>query len=330
MEVIQTINYIKNINQLNVIKNVSNYLTVDGYRINMSKYTTNEIIKYSKLIGESLKSINKIIYFDMPYPQNKPRVIKSNIKDNYLIKGNKYIIANSKIKNVKSMRNIIYIECHHFHSAQSKVYYADGLGYGIVTNREENYIEFEAQNSFYIQEGKSFNCGYNYNKNVVKAIDILFRFNKDFRFLLSFVNERKDVDYLYNKISQNINLFPKIETQEALTNITGIAESSKGILLARGDLALNVPIATLLKSSEIIAEQCNLNNIPFIYCTDVLLNMNEQKIPNRSELFDVLYAKQLSATIFILPGIKNYFFEKEDSNIIDIINNKKAFLTSIF
>jgi pyruvate kinase len=87
-----------------------------------------------------------------------------------------------------------------------------------------------------------------------------------------------------------VNVVAKIERAEALSNIDEIIEVADGILIARGDLGVQIPIEDIAAAQKRIIRKANGSGIPVITATQMLESMTENIRPTRSEVTDVANA----------------------------------------
>lgn len=110
---------------------------------------------------------------------------------------------------------------------------------------------------------------------------------------LSFVRRAEDVlelKAMLKKAKKDIPVISKIETQEAMDNLDAILEVSDGAMVARGDLAIEVPTEMVpLYQKEIIAK-CNALGKPVITATQMLESMIQSPVPTRAEVSDIANA----------------------------------------
>jgi len=107
---------------------------------------------------------------------------------------------------------------------------------------------------------------------------------------LSFVRSAKDVAALrrlLHKERSDAAVIAKIETQEAVKNIDNIIEASDGIMIARGDLAIEAPPQDVPILQKMIVEKCNTAGKPVIVATQMLESMITSSVPTRAEVSDV-------------------------------------------
>lgn len=124
---------------------------------------------------------------------------------------------------------------------------------------------------------------------------------------LSFVNCAKDIqdvrDFLNkNKKDNGIQLIAKIETQQALDNIDEIIKTADGIMIARGDLALETPFYNIPFHEIEIIELCRKAGKPVIVATQMLDSLEKNLQPTRAEVTDVFFACKNGADATMLSG----------------------------
>ncbi len=107
---------------------------------------------------------------------------------------------------------------------------------------------------------------------------------------LSFVRRPSDVRELrglLNKAKSTAKIISKIETEEAIENIDEIIAESDGIMVARGDLAVEVPAQEVPILQKMIIEKCNVAGKPVIVATQMMESMIKSPVPTRAEVSDV-------------------------------------------
>jgi pyruvate kinase len=124
--------------------------------------------------------------------------------------------------------------------------------------------------------------------------DIDFAVEQDFDFLaLSFVQSAEDVRILKNYLKQKgsaISIIAKIERQSALDEIEAIASQAWGVMVARGDLALEMNLQGVPIAQKRIIDVCRRAAVPVITATQMLESMIENYKPTRAEATDVANA----------------------------------------
>jgi len=136
--------------------------------------------------------------------------------------------------------------------------------------------------------------------------DIDFAIEQQVDFLaLSFIHSTEDIEvvraHLENKQS-SISIIAKIETRQALSNLQAIISASDAIMIARGDLAAEIPFEHLPTIQDDIVLRCHDAGKPVIVATHMLESMKEHPIPTRAEMTDVAHAATTFADATMLSG----------------------------
>ncbi|WP_340820602.1 pyruvate kinase [Methanolobus sp. WCC4] len=112
-------------------------------------------------------------------------------------------------------------------------------------------------------------------------------------FCLSFIESREDVIQVRNYAAsqgKEVFLVSKIEREEAVKNIDSIIKESDAIMIARGDLGVEIPIQKVPIVQKDIIHKANLMSTPVITATQMLESMTEHIRPTRAEATDVANA----------------------------------------
>lgn len=110
---------------------------------------------------------------------------------------------------------------------------------------------------------------------------------------LSFVRNAHDISILREELSKrkmDTAIIAKIENQMAVDNIDEIIASSDAIMVARGDLGVEVPYTELIYWQKTIIDKCHVAAKPVITATEMLKSMVEKPRPTRAEVSDVAHA----------------------------------------
>jgi pyruvate kinase len=136
--------------------------------------------------------------------------------------------------------------------------------------------------------------------------DILFGIEQDIDFVaLSFVRTADDIIALKKLIEDNkghAKVIAKIEDQEAVKNYKQIIEVSDGIMIARGDLGVEVEIEELPIIQRKIIKECAIQGKPVIVATHLLESMISFPMPTRAEVTDVANAIYEESDCIMLSG----------------------------
>ncbi len=137
--------------------------------------------------------------------------------------------------------------------------------------------------------GISINLPFLSNKD--KA-DLIFGCNNNIDFIAaSFVRNKLDVleikNFLNNNNGKNIKIISKIENKESLKNFDSILNVSDGIMIARGDLGVEIPVEDVILHQKSIIKKCNFYKKIVITATQMLESMILNPRPTRAEAGDV-------------------------------------------
>ncbi len=108
----------------------------------------------------------------------------------------------------------------------------------------------------------------------------------------SFVRKVSDILDVRKLLKPNskCKLIAKIEDREGIKNIDGIIKTSDGIMIARGDMGVSVPVYQIPVIQKMIIKKCNKAKKFVITATQMLESMTENRIPTRAEVTDVANA----------------------------------------
>ena len=122
---------------------------------------------------------------------------------------------------------------------------------------------------------------------------------------LSFVREAEDISSLKKILGENqngIKIVAKLEDQEAITNMVEIIKASDGVMVARGDLGVEIPFEVLPRVQRRIIRTCAELGKRSIVATHMLESMISNPIPTRAEVTDVANAVYEEADAIMLSG----------------------------
>ncbi len=206
------------------------------------------------------------------------------------------------------------------------IYLHDGNIRTRVTKSGE-YIETEVENS-----GKlSSNKGVNFPNTSINIKVITPKDEKDLQWgaknevdfvAVSFVQSAKDVLHvrdLLKKYGSTSRIISKIEKFDAVENIDEILKVSDGVMVARGDLGIEVPYYRVPSIQKRIISKANAASKPVITATQMLLSMVENEVATRAEISDVANA--------VLDGTDAVMLSEESAigknpvNVVKVMSN---------
>lgn len=212
---------------------------------------------------------------------------------------------------------------------ESKVIYIDDgkIELQILEVAEERQeIITEVKNSGEISSKKGVNIPHAHislpalSRNDEKSIELGVQHGIDFIFA-SFIRSKEDVKVIRAEIKKTakdsqVKIIAKIENTQGLENLQEIIEESDGVMVARGDLGVEIPYETLFPAQCRISNECKLQNKPFIIATEVLESMINAVKPTRAEITDLSFAVLCGAGCVMLSG--------ESAMGIDPVNTVKV------
>ena len=137
-------------------------------------------------------------------------------------------------------------------------------------------------------------------------LNILLAIEEDIDFIAhSFVRSAADVhavQKILDEHNSDIKIISKIENQEGVDNIDEIIDASYGIMIARGDLGIEVPIEQIPGIQRSIINKCILKKKPVIVATQMLHTMINNPRPTRAEVTDIANAIYSHTDALMLSG----------------------------
>lgn len=137
-----------------------------------------------------------------------------------------------------------------------------------------------------------------------KFLDFAMAENLDF-IAHSFVRSRADVDAVQEILDSRrspIKIIAKIENRSGVENIDSILDTAYGVMVARGDLAIEIPFETVPGIQKMLVRKCIQRGKPVIIATQMLHSMIEEPRPTRAEVNDVANAIYDRADAMMLSG----------------------------
>jgi len=137
--------------------------------------------------------------------------------------------------------------------------------------------------------------------------DLLFGIQQDVDFVaLSFVSKAQDVldarKFLQENGGEHIDLIAKIENRAGVNNLLEIMKVCDGIMVARGDLGVEIPFEELPDIQKHIIDQCRIHGKRVITATEMLESMIYNPRPTRAEISDVANAVYDGTSAVMLSG----------------------------
>jgi pyruvate kinase len=230
-----------------------------------------------------------------------PEIRTGRIKDDKkitLVAGNRVTLTTDEVEGTDKLLNITYKNLPSEISPGKHIYIADGLVDLEVESVHQNQI------NCLIINGAEFGSRKNVNvvgiKTSLPAVtekdikDIIFGVEQNVDFIAaSFIRKPSDVKEIRGLIDicdSKISIISKIEDEEGLDNIDEIIRVSNGIMVARGDLGVQIKMEDIPLVQKRIILKCNQANKPVIVATQMLDSMINNPKPTRAEATDVANA----------------------------------------
>ena len=212
---------------------------------------------------------------------------------------------------------LIHVSYEHFvREVQigDKILVDDGDVELIVRDKKENCLELEASNPGEIKDKKSINVpGVNMHLESLSDKDrkfIQFAMDNKLDFIAhSFVRNKQDVmeiQQILDEQHSNIKIIAKIENQEGVNHIDEILDHVYGVMVARGDLAIEIDAEKIPLIQRYIVNKCIESKKPVIIATQMLHTMIDHPRPTRAEVSDIANAVFSGTDAIMLSGETAY------------------------
>ncbi|WP_027120407.1 pyruvate kinase [Mycoplasmopsis lipofaciens] len=193
----------------------------------------------------------------------------------------------------------------------NQILFDDGKLTAIVTKVEPGCVEVKTLNQHKLKTNKRINLpGVDFSLPFLSERDkndVIFGIGLGINYVAaSFVNTAKNVQDLRKILDDNggkhIKIISKIESHLGIKNIDEIIQASDGIMVARGDLGLEIPYYDVPYFEKVMIRKCREAGKPVVVATQMLDSMESTPHPTRAEVTDVYYATELGADATMLSG----------------------------
>jgi len=270
---------------------------VNVFRINFSHASYDEVDHYIQIIKELNKELdsNVAVLADL----QGPKIRLGNMHDNVSIKKGETISFDCKNQFVgdKLKASISYIDFAKDVKKGDKVLVDDGkLIFEVISTDKKRIVKLKNIQGGIISSRKGINLP---NTKISTPSltekdkkDLFFAISKEVDWIaLSFVRNAKDMQNLREIIEkqsdEKIPIIAKIEKPEAIDSIEEIIQNSDGIMVARGDLGIEIPSEEVPLLQKKIVYLAKKHRIPVIIATQMMESMISSLKPSRAEVNDV-------------------------------------------
>ena len=267
----------------------------NAFRLNCSHLNEKDLREYIYKIRRAEKIIKKPIGILVDLQGPKIRIGNVSNNQNILKKDDIFILDN--IKETGNNKRVYLSNKRIFNSVKKGhlILIDDGKIHIKVTSVKENIIRTKVLQGGILKSNKGLNLPQSEIKTSAlspldkKFVKIASNLNVDW-IALSFVQKPKDIKELRKLCSNKTSVMAKIEKPSALKYINKICQIADGIMIARGDLGVELPIETVPGWQKKIIRTSRVNGKPVVVSTQMLESMTSSLTPTRAEVSDVANA----------------------------------------
>lgn len=224
------------------------------------------------------------------------------------------VVGNPDLETTRECISVSYPNFVHDVAVGIHILIDDGDLEMIVVDKTADYLLCEIQNDATLGSRKSVNVpGVRINLPSLTEKDrtnILYAIERDIDFIAhSFVRNKQDVldiKEILDAHNSDIRIIAKIENQEGVDNIDEILEVADGVMVARGDLGIEVPQERIPGIQRLLIRKCILAKKPVIVATQMLHTMITNPRPTRAEVTDIANAIYYRTDALMLSGETAY------------------------
>lgn len=278
-------------------------------RLNTAHQTLDEAMKVVRNVREVSENIALLI--DTKGPEVRTTGIEVPIR---VEKGDVVHMSGNPLLKGERMIHVSYDNFVRDVAIGAKVLIDDGDVELVVSGKQEDVLELVASNPGEIKNRKSINVpGANMNLESLSDKDrtfIEFAIDNNLDFIAhSFVRNKQDVKVIQDILDErnsNIKIIAKIENQEGVDNIDEILDHVYGVMVARGDLAIEIDAEKIPRIQRMIVSKCIESKKPVIIATQMLHTMIDHPRPTRAEVSDIANAIFMGTDAIMLSGETAY------------------------
>ncbi len=270
---------------------------MDIARINLSYGTKTQqrvLVRLLRSVSQEMRHHLGILV-DIPGPKIRLGPLRDRAV--FLRKGALFRLTAEKVMGDERWAGLNYPSVIKAIKKGMRIYLNDGLIKLRVLEIKENQAVCFVENSGEVRTGKGVNIPgielgrYFSAREDAGRISYAAGLEPDF-IALSFIREAEDLRRLRRVLGRKNEAFliAKIEKRDALRNLDSIVEASDGVMVARGDLGVEISLEELPLVQKDIIAQCNLKAKPVIVATQMLVSMVDSPVPTRAEVTDIANA----------------------------------------
>lgn len=280
-------------------------------RINMSHATPEEKVAVVASVHEVRKMTGKnvAILFDTKGPEFRNGMIENDEVE--LVEGATIRVVKETVLGNKERISVNYPQAIDNLDVGSTILLENGLMKIQVISVEDDGVTCKVINGGVLGNKKSLNVpGANLNIPFINDIDredIIYACEHEGDYLAaSFVSSKEDVLEIREILKQcnreDMKIISKIESKRGVENLDEIIDVSDGIMVARGDLGVEVPMQQLPKYQKLMVQKCREKGKMVVVATEMLESMKKSARPTRAEVSDVANAVLDGTDAVMLSG----------------------------
>ena len=276
-----------------------------NFKHNTIAWHTERIKRVNEVARELGKNIGTLI--DLQGPEIR---IKMPLEELFLVENEEIVLGESTFTNKKQKGFSISHPGIIKHLQPGQILYADDGYFQFELKRKGNVTYLLSRTEGVLKNNKSLNIpGANFPFPVLierdlEGLKLAMREEIDF-VALSFVRSFEDIRILKEEMTNlklKAKVIAKIETASAIENIDSIIEISDAIMVARGDLGIEVSMEKVPAYQKMIIGKCLEQGKPVITATQMLESMIRNPLPTRAEVSDVANAVYDHTDAVMLSG----------------------------
>lgn len=252
------------------------------------------------------------LMLDTQGPEIRTNKLEDEFSDGVILEeGQHYILTNSGTKTNNVRASVSYSELYKDLKPGNRILLDDGGLELRVEYIENTDIHCTVVEGGILKNRKSVNVPGIYLTNPTlspKDIeDLKYAVEEDFEFIAaSFVRNKDDILEIRRVLDENggseIEIIAKIENRQSLEHLDEILEAADGVMVARGDLAVEIPFVEVPIWQKEIISKANTLGKPVIVATQMLESMMNNPTPTRAEASDVANAVYDKSSAVMLSG----------------------------
>lgn len=288
---------------------ISNGMNIARINMTHSDYKfAEDIVKKIRSIDKDLNT-NTGIMIDLKGPDIT--TLEFTGGSAYLNKGDKIRIYDEELVGDSTKFAVSYSNFVRDIKTNTTIKLNDGLIELVVLEKGVDYLLCEVITGGFIENykgvnviGSKLNIPF-LNKKDKEDIKFADKIKADF-LALSFISTYEDVleinDYLIELKNDRISLVAKIENESAVEDMDDIIKNSDGVMVARGDLGVEIPLERVPGIQKKIISKCHTEGKFSIVATEMMASMEEASRPSRAEVSDVANAVLDGVDVVMLSG----------------------------